>query len=136
MLKTGLGFQLKTLKCRNFVMLKLCLVETTCKCRSWSTANILWCGCKKESEEHEEHEESCMGHVFAQSIGRQQLILIAVPYRLQFMVWITAKASVKIYYYKHTLQRPLPEAIEYTNKGNFFSSGKAARAWNWPVTSI
>ena len=69
-----------------------------------------------------------MGHVFAQSIGRQQPTLIAVPCRLQFMVWIRAKTSVKIYYYKHILQQPLPEAIECTNKGNFFSSGKAAWA--------
>jgi hypothetical protein len=29
-----------------------------------------------------------IGHRFAQSISRQQSTLIAVPYRLEFMVWV------------------------------------------------
>jgi len=70
------------------MMVKLWLGEATYKCCSWSSAKVLCCGCKKESEEHEGHEERYIGHLFAQSISRQQSTLIAVPYRLEFMVWV------------------------------------------------
>jgi hypothetical protein len=53
-----------------------------------------------------------MGDVFAQSISRQQSTGYSSWCRYQ-----RAKANVKIYYYKHTLPQPLPEARKDGRKG-------------------